>query len=142
MARDGCTSGVLFEELLDGSYDCVDRVVPPRLLPVRTARGWIPGLVADLERLRRGAGQHAPDEGGWSLCATGEGMGEEPGSPHRLQQVGGQVVHLPGRRRAVALYVDEEFTIAGRETETGVLEFWATHPERGVAMSATAETAP
>lgn len=51
-------------------------------------------------------------------------------------------MHLPGRRRAVALYVDEEFTIAGRETETGVLEFWATHPERGVAMSATAETAP
>ncbi len=54
----------------------------------------------------------------------------------------GRAVRSFTYRAVGALYADEEFTIAGRETETGVLELWATHPKRGVAMSATAETAP
>ena len=139
MARGGCTSGVLFEELLDGSYDCVDRVVLRAYYQFaqrgaglrawwRIWKGSDVGL--DNTRLMRVAGRFARRVKGWA---------KSQGVPIVYSK---RAVRSFTHRAVGALYVDKEFTIAGRETETGVLELWATHPERGVAMSATAETAP
>lgn len=73
--------GVLFGELLDGGYDCVDRVVLRAYFQLGRRGGGIPYLVAPVEGIGRGSRQRPPDEGGGAVRPSGGRVGEEGGVP-------------------------------------------------------------
>ena len=75
-----------YGDLLTGSYDCVDRVVPNAYFSLGHLTRRVSDPVAALAgRERRGAGQHPPDAYGRTFLTVSTRLGQGARAPgHRL----------------------------------------------------------